>query len=67
MEKQFPEAYERLFKDAMLGDSSHYVGFEEHLASWRLFSPVLKYWEQNPPSNFPNYRAGSDGPEQIPF
>ena len=60
---EIPDAYERLLYDAMLGDHSHFVSFEEHLISWRLFSPILQRWQQNPPRNFPNYESGSEGPD----
>ncbi|HSX03945.1 MAG TPA: glucose-6-phosphate dehydrogenase [Rhabdochlamydiaceae bacterium] len=56
------EAYEKLFREAMTGNSSHFVSFEELEASWQLLNPVLEYW-QNPSKDFPNYRAGSDGLE----
>jgi glucose-6-phosphate 1-dehydrogenase len=56
-----PEAYERLLREAMLGDHRHFASFDELKASWDLFDPVLKYWEKNVPEDFPNYPAGSDG------
>lgn len=58
----FPEAYERLLHDAMSGDDAYFVSFEELLASWKLFSPVLEYWEKNPPKQFPNYVANTNPP-----
>ncbi len=57
-----PDAYERLVYDALAGDRSRFVGFDELLAAWRLFTPVLKEWAEVPPTDFPNYTAGSDGP-----
>lgn len=57
-----PDAYERLLKEAMHGDRSNFVSYEEILAAWKLFTPVLREWEANPPQDFPNYPAGSDGP-----
>ena len=60
--KPHQDAYARLLYEAMCGDNSHFVSYEEHLASWRLFSPILKYWEEHPALNFPNYSAGSEGP-----
>ncbi|MES2273963.1 MAG: glucose-6-phosphate dehydrogenase [Chlamydiota bacterium] len=58
-----PDAYERLLYEAMLGDASHFVSFAELIASWRLMNPVLEYWKENPPLDFPNYPAGSEGPK----
>ncbi len=54
--------YERLLLDAMLGDStlfSHRDGVE---ATWALMTPILEEWAAHPPTDFPNYAAGSWGP-----
>ncbi len=58
-----PEAYERLLLDCMLGDSTLFTRSDEVIAAWRLLMPILKTWEQNPPTDFPNYPAGTWGPE----
>ena len=34
-------------------------------AAWRLLQPVLDVWSATPPSDFPNYTAGSWGPEST--
>ncbi|ANH78991.1 glucose-6-phosphate dehydrogenase [Candidatus Chlamydia sanziniae] len=61
-----PEAYERLLCDCILGDRTLFTGREEVMASWRLFTPVLREWEENSISpNFPNYVAGSIGPKEA--
>lgn len=60
-----PEAYERLICDCMSGDSTLFARADEVLASWRLFTPVLKYWQENKPTNFPNYEAGTWGPNEA--
>lgn len=57
-----PEAYERLLHEAMNGQKFNFVSYAEVLAAWKLFTPVLKEWEEQPPQDFPNYSAGSDGP-----
>ncbi|WP_201456940.1 glucose-6-phosphate dehydrogenase [Chlamydia sp. 17-3921] len=59
------EAYERLLCDCILGDRTLFTGWEEVLASWKLFTPILKIWEESPPSFFPNYAAGSSGPKEA--
>lgn len=56
------EAYERLLKDAMEGKKDYFVSYNELAASWRLFDPILNYWKENPPTNFPNYNAGANPP-----
>lgn len=57
-----PEAYERLICDCMTGDSTLFARIDEVLASWRLFSPVLKKWETEKEKDFPNYQSGTWGP-----
>lgn len=60
-----PEAYERLICDCMSGDNTLFARADEVLASWKQFTPVLKYWQDTVPANFPNYRAGTWGPEEA--
>jgi glucose-6-phosphate 1-dehydrogenase len=61
--KSSANGYERLLLDAMLGDQtlfSHRDGVE---TTWALFTPVLEAWAAKKPEKFPNYAAGSWGPE----
>lgn len=60
-----PEAYERLICDCMAGDNTLFARADELLASWRLFDPVLKQWQNTKPKDFPNYNSGSWGPEEA--
>lgn len=60
-----PEAYERLICDCMSGDSTLFARADEVLASWRLFTPILEHWQETAPSRFPNYPAGTWGPEEA--
>ncbi len=60
-----PEAYERLILDCMVGDTTLFARGDEVLASWQLFTPVLKRWAETVPSNFPNYDAGTWGPREA--
>jgi glucose-6-phosphate 1-dehydrogenase len=32
-------------------------------AAWRIVDPIIEAWEATPSPNFPNYAAGSEGPE----
>ena len=41
---QSPEAYERLFLDAMLGDSTLFTRRDEVVAQWAIIDPILKAW-----------------------
>jgi glucose-6-phosphate 1-dehydrogenase len=61
--KSSANGYERLLLDAMLGDQtlfSHRDGVE---TTWVLYTPVLQAWAAKKPQVFPNYFAGSWGPE----
>lgn len=60
------EAYETLFLDCIQGDRTRFVDVEEQIAAWRLVTPVLQKWEVNSPREpFPNYPAGTWGPEEA--
>jgi glucose-6-phosphate 1-dehydrogenase len=61
--KSSANGYERLLLDAMLGDQtlfSHRDGVE---TTWALYTPILEAWAAKNPEVFPNYFAGSWGPE----
>jgi glucose-6-phosphate 1-dehydrogenase len=61
-----PEAYERLLLDAMIGDSSLFTRADEVEEAWRICTAILDAWQQLPrPAGFPNYAAGSWGPEEA--
>ncbi|MGA7521548.1 MAG: glucose-6-phosphate dehydrogenase [Acidobacteriaceae bacterium] len=55
--------YERLLLDAMLGDATLFAHRDGVEATWALFTPVLDAWAQKYPQTFPNYAAGTWGPE----
>lgn len=65
LSKPIPDAYERLILQGMLGDRRLFVTFDEALISWKLFDPVLDYWKTQPHPSFPNYSAGSEGPQEL--
>jgi glucose-6-phosphate 1-dehydrogenase len=44
---KIPEAYESLILDALKGDHSNFVRDDELDASWRIFSPLLHYLDEN--------------------
>jgi glucose-6-phosphate 1-dehydrogenase len=61
--KSSANGYERLLLDAMLGDQtlfSHRDGVE---INWALYTPIIDAWAEKKPEVFPNYFAGSWGPE----
>jgi glucose-6-phosphate 1-dehydrogenase len=58
-----PDAYETLILDALLGDASLFTRADEVEAAWSVVTPIINAWaDMNAPS-FPNYAAGSWGPE----
>lgn len=62
-DKPIPGAYETLLHDVMLGDATLFMRSDQVKAAWQLLTPVLDAWAANPAPDFPNYAAGSWGPE----
>lgn len=58
-----PEAYETLLWDIIKNDATLFMRADQIEAAWRLLMPVLEMWAKAPPSDFPNYAAGTWGPE----
>jgi glucose-6-phosphate 1-dehydrogenase len=58
-----PEAYERLVLDAMIGDGTLFIRGDEAEESWKLYTPVLKYWQSQGRQGMESYASGSWGPE----
>lgn len=58
-----PEAYETLLVDAMLGDQTLFMRSDQVEAAWDLVMPIINAWENKKSLSFPNYSAGSWGPE----
>jgi glucose-6-phosphate 1-dehydrogenase len=57
-----PEAYERLLLDALLGDSTLFARWDEVERAWEIMDGLIDHWSATP-GPFPNYDAGSWGPE----
>ncbi len=57
--------YERLLYDAMLGDQTLFQRADMLEASWAVVDPVLDVWRALPARSFPNYPAGSWGPNEA--
>lgn len=57
------DAYERLILDAVRGDASLFARNDEVEAAWALITPILDAWRDLSCPLFPNYTAGSWGPE----
>lgn len=58
-----PDAYERLLLDAMLGDSTLFTRRDEVEKSWAFITDILAAWQEQPLPDFPNYAAGTWGPQ----
>jgi glucose-6-phosphate 1-dehydrogenase len=58
-----PEAYETLLLDVMRGDATLFMRADQIETAWSVITPILDVWEAVTPADFPNYQAGSWGPE----
>jgi glucose-6-phosphate 1-dehydrogenase len=58
-----PEAYETLLLDIMRGDATLFMRADQTEAAWSIVDPILDVWEIVRPTDFPNYQAGTWGPE----
>jgi glucose-6-phosphate 1-dehydrogenase len=61
--KSSANGYERLLLDAMLGDATLFAHRDGVEATWALLTPILDQWASTRPKGFPNYAAGTWGPE----
>jgi glucose-6-phosphate 1-dehydrogenase len=58
-----PDAYETLILDSLLGDASLFTRADEVEAAWSVVTPIISAWASMPPPHFPDYAAGTWGPE----
>jgi glucose-6-phosphate 1-dehydrogenase len=58
-----PDAYETLILDALQGDASLFTRADEVEEAWSLLDPIVESWADAEPPRFPNYDAGTWGPE----
>jgi len=61
--KSSANGYERLLLDAMLGDQTLFAHRDGVETTWGLYTPILEAWADKKPQTFPNYAAGSLGPD----
>jgi glucose-6-phosphate 1-dehydrogenase len=61
--KSSANGYERLLLDAMLGDATLFAHRDGVEATWALFTPILEAWAAETATGFPNYKAGTWGPD----
>ena len=62
--EQVSIGYERLLFDCMIGDATLFQRADMVEASWKIVAPVQDVWGALPARDFPNYEAGSWGPEE---
>ncbi|WP_353181468.1 glucose-6-phosphate dehydrogenase [Parapedobacter lycopersici] len=62
---QTPEAYETLLLDAMRGDATLFMRSDQVEEAWDVITPILEAWESRDSLDFPNYAAGTWGPESA--
>jgi len=55
--------YETLLFDALRGDATLFQRADSIEEGWRIIEPVLKAWAASPAECFPNYAAGTWGPD----
>jgi glucose-6-phosphate 1-dehydrogenase len=60
-----PDAYETLLWDVMKGDATLFMRADQVEAAWQWLMPILEAWQATLPSDFPNYAAGTWGPEDA--
>lgn len=60
LERQIPNAYERVLMDAIRGDQTLFTSTAEVKAEWRFITPILERWGSLP---LQLYRKGSNGPK----
>ena len=58
-----PEGYETLLQDVIQGDATLFMRRDQVEAAWEIVMPVLNAWQHGQTVTFPNYAAGSYGPE----
>ena len=59
------DAYETLLLDIMRGDASLFMRADQVEAAWGVIQPILDVWGEQRATFFPNYQAGSWGPEEA--
>lgn len=57
--------YEILLYDAFMNDPTLFSRADLIERAWKITQPILDYWEKTPPEDFPNYQAGTWGPQSA--
>lgn len=59
------DSYERVFVDVLDGDRTLFSRSEGIEASWQFIDNILYAWQTQSLPNFPNYKAGTWGPNEA--
>lgn len=57
--------YETLIYDVMIGDATLFQRADNIEAGWAAVQPIIDVWGSEAPKGFPNYKAGSAGPQSA--
>lgn len=57
--------YETLLYDCIIGDATLFQRSDNVENGWNVVQPILDVWKTSPPKNFPNYAAGTWGPQEA--
>jgi glucose-6-phosphate 1-dehydrogenase len=60
-----PRAYAWLLLDVMQGNQTLFARADWVDKAWQIVDPIIERWGSQPPRDFPNYAAGSAGPESA--
>lgn len=55
--------YETLIYDCMIGDATLFQRADNVESAWRAIKPIMDAWALSLATGFPNYKAGSAGPD----
>jgi glucose-6-phosphate 1-dehydrogenase len=55
-------AYENLLLDSLNGDPTFFARADEVEAAWEIVEPIVRHWQTEQPTTFPNYVPGTSGP-----
>jgi glucose-6-phosphate 1-dehydrogenase len=58
-------AYERLIGDAIRGDATLFTRWDAVQQAWAAVTPIMERWSESRTVDFPNYLAGSQGPQNA--
>jgi glucose-6-phosphate 1-dehydrogenase len=60
-----PRAYAWLLLDVIQGDQTLFARADWIDKAWQIVDPIIERWAAEPPTDFPNYAAGTAGPESA--